>query len=105
MSSRSEKIRKRSEEEISESKKLRQQSAEKMNGKTSEETETSHPEINNLHLVEDAKQMMESLKIASIENIIATSMAKHMAEWQNTIMNTFAITCSNLVENAVKKTD
>ena len=62
MSSRSEKIRKRSEEQISESKKLRQLSTETMDGKTPEETATSHPEINNLHLLEDAKQMMESLK-------------------------------------------
>ena len=49
--------------------------------------------------------MMESLKIASIDNIIATSMVRHMTELQNTIMNTFAMTCSNFDENEVKKTD
>ena len=31
-------------------------------------------------------------------------MAKHMTE-QNTIMNAFAMICSNLVKNAAKKTD
>ena len=71
----------------------------------SEETETSHPEIDNSKLIEDAKEMMASLQIVNIEKTITESMAKHMQEWQRSIMTTFATTCSSLIETAVKKTD
>ena len=76
-----------------------------MEQKKSEETETSHPDIDNSKLIEDAKEMMASLQIVNIENTIAESMAKHMQEWQRTIMTTFATTCSSLIETAIKKTD
>jgi len=103
MSSREQKIRKRSEEKIAESKKVRQHSIDLMEGTKSEETETSHPEVDNLYLLSDAKQMMSQLQITNIDATIATSMAKHMQEWQSSFMTTFASTCSSLIENATKK--
>ena len=105
MSSREEKVRKHSEEVEYSSKKVRQHSSNTMEQKKSEETETSHPEIDNSKLIEDAKEMMASLQIVNIEKTIAESMAKHMQEWQRSIMTTFATTCSSLIETAVKKTD
>ena len=71
----------------------------------SESTETNHPEIDNLHIIDDAKQMMTSFQISNIDNAIATSMAEHMTQWQNTIMDTFAIKCSNLIESEIQKKD
>ena len=102
MSSR-EKIRKRSEEKSAESKKERQHSVDLIDGNKSDETETCHPEVDNTHLLSDAKQMMASLQITNIDAAIDKSTAKHMQAWQSSLMTTFATTCASLIENATKK--
>jgi len=104
MSERKENIRKSSEETETANKKARQTSTKSMDSsKSTISTATSHPEINNLHIIDDAKKMMGELQIANIDNIIATSMAKHMEKWQSTITEMFAGHCSHLIESATEK--
>ena len=106
---RTEEKRKRSVDLESESRKIKQssiESLEDMENKLAESTSTTpttHPEINNHHIIEEeARNIMANLQINSIDNIIANSMAKHMAPWQNEIKNTFTNMCTNLVESATR---
>ena len=112
MSVRAEKVRKRSEEITQDNKKLRKSSSTTMpranSHSVSESTATSHEEIDNLHLTEEANKIMENLQITRIDKIIADSMANQMAKqmeaWQGKITDTFLTRCSKLVETATEKT-
>ena len=102
---RAEKIRKRSEESISNSKKTKKSSSTHMADTIEESTATSDQEIDNKIFVEDAKVRMSNIQAAQIDKIIAESMAKHMVIWQGAIMDTFLEKCSQLVDSAKAKTD
>lgn len=100
MSSRAERIRKRSKEIEQESKKIKQG----MDKTKSEETETSSPEIDNLNIINEAKNMIAGLQISNIDTAIATSMARHMEQWPGKILETFVTKCNLLIDSAIKKT-
>ena len=93
MSARKEKVRKRSEEVETESKKAGNFDMDKSLEKAlSSSTSTTHPEANNQHIIaEEAKSIMANLQITNIDSTIALSIAKHMSTWQKEISNIFAI--------------
>ena len=99
------KIRKRSEEDTSESKKTRKSNSDTMSEKP--ESSTGRHQI-----TDEAKTMLEDLHIVTIENTITESMDRRMGEWltskkyqesQESLVDRFAAKCSTLIESASHK--
>ena len=72
------KLIKRTKDKELENEKARQYSSTTMESTLNESTATSYPEMDNLCIVEEAKQRMADLQITNIDKIISESMAKHV---------------------------
>ena len=111
MSDRSSKIRKRSEEEILETKKQRQITTETNSTGIMAETSTNA-------LSKEAKDMIKNLHIVTIEESVSNAMEKCMNRWNDSwmenprykanqleLVDNFVVKCSALIDSAIKKTE